>query len=67
MESKIIPCLILMMGLPASGKSSFAKRFKEENEGCLVFEGDEIEQEISQEFSPEKWKESRQILFQRVE
>ena len=59
MDCKQIPCLILMIGLPASGKSTFAKRFKEENQSCEVVEGDAIEKQISQEFTPEKWKESR--------
>ena len=55
--------MIITIGLPGSGKSTLARQFK----GFTIIEGDQIEREISEKFSPETWKQSRQICFERVQ
>ncbi|CAI2375073.1 unnamed protein product [Moneuplotes crassus] len=64
--------LCLLVGIPASGKSTFcqeiitAAQSSSPSLKIIQIEYDKIEDEISSEFEPEKWKETRSIAFGNI-
>ena len=61
------PTLYVLIGIPASGKSTVAKRLL--NEGCLVFSSDEIRGEIYGEGFPDDERERQRLktaIFNRI-
>lgn len=63
MESKEVkmPVFIMMCGLPGSGKSTFAKKFADENEDFKIFSSDEVRKEL---YGSEENQENNEKVFQ---
>lgn len=62
-----VPTLIVLIGIPASGKSTAAKRL--ENEGCIVLSSDEIRDKIYGAVFPTDEKESAKLnstIFNKI-
>lgn len=55
--------LIMLIGLPGSGKSTWAKNYKEENENVIIVSSDDIREELGLENT----KEDNKICFDEVE
>ena len=55
--------LIMLIGLPGSGKSTWAKKYKEENENVIIVSSDAIREELGLENT----KEDNKICFDEVE
>jgi tRNA uridine 5-carbamoylmethylation protein Kti12 len=73
-NSRTMPTVVLLCGLPASGKSSLANKLKDQIENLAHIEYDVLEQQLlaassndSEEWKREAWNQARLLALQELE
>jgi dephospho-CoA kinase len=67
-SNSLLKHFILMVGIPASGKSTLSKALRDNLIDCTLIEFDKIEQNLastskSDSFDPEIWHKARDLAF----